>query len=66
MLATVTPELPWQQVGGDTFHFEGQDLAVVYYSQFPEVPTLHGTKHIGNYCFEEHYGSIRSAQGSSE
>lgn len=45
MIQSPTPQLPWQQVGADLFHFEGQDFLCVvdYYSRYIEVLTLRGT-----------------------
>lgn len=43
--SSTSPKLPWQQLGVDSFHFDGQNfLAVVdYFSQYPEVVTLKST-----------------------
>lgn len=45
LVASPSPELPWQQLGIDLFHFNGQDflLIVDYFSRYPEVITLKST-----------------------
>ncbi|XP_049517017.1 uncharacterized protein LOC125942820 [Dermacentor silvarum] len=45
MLPSVTPTRPWEEVGVDLFHLNGQDyvLLVDYPSRFPEVISLRST-----------------------
>lgn len=45
LMTSPPTELPWQQVGVDLFHLNGQDflLSVDYHSRYPEVMTLRST-----------------------
>lgn len=45
MMASVTPSLPWEEVGADLFHLNGRDyiLLVDYRSRFPEVISFGST-----------------------
>ena len=45
MLPSTTPSLPWEEVGIDLFHLNGQDFVhlVDYRSRFPEVISLRST-----------------------
>ena len=46
MISYVVPSLPWMKIGVDLFNLDKKDyiVAVDYYSNYPEVATLSGTR----------------------